>query len=90
MNYKLLQVAHILAAHVSPNDTDRFSDQEIAKWENLVNTHNVNLFIGGHNHNPQVSQFGNAPYITIGASSKKSYFELTFDGSGVTYQKIDL
>lgn len=81
---------NILVAHVGPDDSDRFSEEEIQKWETLVQTHGVNLYVGGHDHNPGVRTFGGAPYITIGASNKKSYYEVTFDGMGVSYQKIDL
>lgn len=78
----------ILIAHVPPNDSKRFSEQQINDWETLTTTHGINYFINGHNHNPATGTFGSANQITVGAPSKGSYFELIISPGGITHQKI--
>ncbi|MBA2405096.1 MAG: metallophosphoesterase [Bdellovibrionales bacterium] len=78
----------ILIAHVSPEDKDRFTDSEISLWQNLVTTYNVNYFINGHDHTQDINGFGTGQRVTVGAPSKRAYFELIFSATGVTHQKI--
>lgn len=78
----------ILIAHVPPDDKKRFSPDQIQEWENLMTTGNVTYFINGHNHNPRVDPFGVATRITIGAPSKKKYFELIVGPGGIQHQKV--
>lgn len=78
----------ILVAHVSPDDRDRFSDNQIRDFSTLVDTYNVNYFFHGHDHNPAEGVFGNAVKITVGAPSKGSYYELIFSAGGISHQKV--
>jgi Icc protein len=78
----------ILIAHVPPNDTKRFSEQQISEWETLTTIHGINYIINGHNHNPATGNFGSANQITVGAPSKGSYFELIVSPGGITHKKI--
>ncbi len=80
----------VLIAHVSPEDTDRFTPEEISRWEDLMVRYNVDYFLNGHDHNPYEKSFGNGVRITIGASSKKSFYELsiTSGAGGISHQKI--
>lgn len=78
----------ILVAHVSPDDRDRFDESVIAEWAAMMTNYNVNYFINGHNHNPTESDFGGARQITVGAPSKKSYYELIISAGGITHKKI--
>lgn len=77
----------ILVAHVSPVDRDRFTDDQINAWESVMNTYGVNYFINGHDHNPGEAVFGSGQRITVGAPSKRVYYELIFSAGGVTHQK---
>ncbi len=79
----------ILIAHVPPNDRDRFTDDQIKRWQELVDFHNIHYFFTGHNHTPEESTFGRATHITIGAPSKGSYFELMIGPGGIQHQKVD-
>ena len=79
----------ILVAHVSPDDRERFTDNEIMDFSTLIDNYNVKYFIHGHNHTYNESVFGNAIKITVGAPSKKSYLEVEFSAGGVTHQKIN-
>jgi 3',5'-cyclic-AMP phosphodiesterase len=78
----------VLVAHVSPEDKDRFSEEAINEWENLINDGGVNYFFNGHDHNPVEVNFGMSQRITIGAPSKGSYYELIVTPGGLTHQKI--
>ncbi|MFP5385859.1 MAG: metallophosphoesterase family protein [Bacteriovoracia bacterium] len=89
---QLLQSAaaeKILIAHVHPADRDRFTDQQIADFETMLNNFEVSYIINGHNHNPGEGVFGNASQITVGSPNKGSYFELLVTPGGITHQKID-
>lgn len=79
----------ILVAHVSPDDRDRFSKSEIENWERLVNSYRVDYFFNGHNHNPEEGSFATAKHITIGAPSKRTFFELIKDSNGLTHKEIN-
>lgn len=79
----------ILIAHVPPNDRERFTDDQIQRWQDLVDLHNIHYFFTGHNHTPKESTFGSATHITIGAPSKGSYFELRIGPGGIQHQKVD-
>lgn len=78
----------ILAAHVSPQDKDRFPEEFISEWANLLTTFNVNYFLNGHDHNSGENSFGTATRVTVGSPSKGSYLELLFSAGGVTHKKI--
>lgn len=78
----------ILLAHVSPDDKDRFSETEIESFKTRLTTYGVDYIINGHNHNPAVGSFSSSTQITVGAPSKRAYFELIFSAGGVTHQKI--
>jgi Icc protein len=79
----------ILTAHVSPQDKDRFPEEFISEWSNLVTTFNVNYFLNGHDHNSGENSFGSATRITVGAPTKGSYLELIFSAGEVTHKKIN-
>lgn len=79
----------VLVAHVPPDDRDRFTDQQILEFENMLDGHGVSYFINGHNHNPGEAVFGNAVQITVGAPNKGSYFELLVTPGGITHQKVN-
>lgn len=81
--------AKILVAHVSPDDRDRFTDNQILDFSTLVDNFNVDYFLHGHNHTPAESVFGNAVKITVGAPPKGSYYELIFSAGGVSHQKVN-
>lgn len=80
----------VMIAHVSPEDADRFTPKEIGKWEDLMVRYNVDYFLNGHDHNPYEKSFGNGVKITIGAPSKRSFYELsiTSGAGGISHQKI--
>lgn len=80
----------VLIAHVSPEDTDRFTSEEIRRWEDLMVRYNVDYFFNGHDHNPYEKPFGNGIKVTIGAPSKKVFYELsvTSGAGGISHQKI--
>jgi 3',5'-cyclic-AMP phosphodiesterase len=78
-----------LIAHISPDDPKRFTQEQVSQWLEFVNTYKVDYFIHGHNHSPLISTFGEAIKITIGAPSKRAYFELIFNAGGVTHKQID-
>jgi 3',5'-cyclic-AMP phosphodiesterase len=80
----------VLVAHVSPSDKDRFTAEIIQEWENLMTVQGVNYFMHGHDHNDGVGSFGAATKITVGASSKRVYYELIIStlGPGITHKKI--
>lgn len=79
----------ILLSHVSPEDRERFSNSAIHNWKQLAQGYGVNYFINGHDHNPEVYNYGAGKRITVGAPSKRTYFELIFSAGGVTHQKIN-
>lgn len=79
----------ILIAHVPPNDRERFTEDQIQRWQDLTKLHAIHYFFTGHNHNPEESTFGNAIHITIGAPSKGSYYELMIEPGGIRHQKVD-
>ena len=79
----------VIVGHVSPNDTDRFTPEIIDDWEAMVTNAGVDYFFHGHNHNPAEGTFGSTTKITIGAPSKRVFFELSFSAGGLTHQKID-
>lgn len=79
----------VLIAHVPPDDRDRFTDQQILEFENMIDNYNVSYFINGHNHNPGEAVFGNAVQITVGAPNKGSYYELQISPGGITHQKVN-
>ncbi len=78
----------IIAAHISPEDADRFTSDEVRNWEQIIQDFSVDYVMHGHNHNPGEATRGGGFQITIGAPSKGSYYELIFSGGGVTHQKI--
>lgn len=80
---------NILVAHVSPLDSDRWSEQEKADMQSLVDTYNVDYFLNGHDHNPGDGTFGVATRVTIGASNKGKILELNISNTGVTHQFVD-
>ncbi|MFP5459428.1 MAG: metallophosphoesterase family protein, partial [Bacteriovoracia bacterium] len=80
----------ILMAHIPVNDTERFTESEINRWRNLINSNGVTYFICGHDHNHDVSDFGNAQQIIIGSGAKRSYVELIVTPTGVSHQLIKL
>lgn len=79
----------VLVSHVPPNDRDRFTPEEISEWETLMGVFNISYYINGHNHVPTVFDFGGATQITVGAPSKKVYFELIVTPMGISHKKIN-
>lgn len=77
---------HVLIAHVSPDDKDRWSEEDKQEMRSLVNTYNVDYFLNGHDHNPLGGTFGNASRITIGASNKGKVLELRISNAGVEHE----
>jgi 3',5'-cyclic-AMP phosphodiesterase len=77
----------IIVSHVPLTDEDRFSNEQMSEWESMLSNQGVQFLLNGHNHNPTVGAFAGATMITIGASSKRKFFELIYNG-GFTYQKI--
>lgn len=80
----------VLIAHVSPEDPERFTYEEIKRWEDLMIQYDVDYFFNGHDHNPYEKPFGNGTRITIGAPSKKGIYELLISpgAGGITHQKV--
>ena len=78
----------ILIAHVPPKSPERYSEQEISKLKDLVNTYNVDYFINGHNHGPGSSTFGVATTVTVGSPHHGSIWELVISDSGVSHKEI--
>jgi len=78
----------ILVTHVSPDDDERFTEEEVQKLETIVSSQGVNYLFNGHNHNPGEGIFGGATRITIGAPSKRVYAELIISAGGLTHQKV--
>lgn len=79
----------VVVTHVPMNDEDRFTSDEIRRFEEIVQNNNVDYVIWGHNHNPGEATFAGADQITIGAPSKGSYYELIRSGGGLSHQKVD-
>lgn len=80
----------VLIAHVSPEDSKRFTHEEIRRWEELMVRYNVDFFFNGHDHNPYEKTYGNGIRVTIGAPSKKSISELIVSPGpgGISHQKV--
>lgn len=83
------QANKIILGHVQPDDTDRYKSSQINDMKNLVNTHNVNYFINGHNHNYGEGSFGTATRVTVGAAVKGKLLILNISDSGVTHSFIN-
>lgn len=80
--------SRVLFTHVSPDDSDRFTPQEVEEWIDLVTNYNVNYVIHGHKHNPREDTFGSAVKLIVGSLSKNVFQVLHFSSGGVTHQKI--
>ena len=80
---------HVLVAHVSPQDKDRWNQEEKDDMQAIVDTYGVNYFLNGHDHNPGANTFGVATRVTVGASNKGKILELEISNAGVTHQFID-
>jgi putative phosphoesterase len=80
----------IVAAHVPPDDSKRFTPQQIELFHTLMIQYNVSTVIFGHNHNHASFTKDSVQYITIGAASKSLYVTLDIDSTSVTMEKIDV
>lgn len=78
----------VVVNHVSPDDPDRFTKSEIDRYKTLITTYGVNYIFNGHNHSPAEDTFAGAIKITIGAPTKKFYYELISGPGGPTHQKV--
>jgi len=78
----------ILFAHIDYKDRERYSRQQISRTEQLLNDHNVSLYVSGHNHNEGTRSYGVGTQITVGAASKRVYVELNVTAGGVTHQFV--
>lgn len=79
----------VLVSHVSYADKDRFSSNQIKRWEQIFDTYNINYYLNGHDHNPGESLVGQTYQITIGSTVKRTYWELHFSEHGVTHKKVN-
>lgn len=79
----------VLLSHIPPNDLERFSQNEIKAWENLVSRYQVDYYLNGHNHNPGYSYFSTTLNITVGSPVKGKYLELTFNRNSTSHAFID-
>src|SRR5690606_5747916 len=48
----------IITTHVPPFDSDRYSDEDIHRWKDIIAPYNIPYYISGHNHNHVVKDFG--------------------------------
>ena len=81
-------INRILVTHVAPNDSDRFKQGEIERFETFISSQGISFIFHGHNHNPTVSTFGGATMITIGAPTKRIYSELVISAGGPSHRKV--
>lgn len=80
----------LLFSHVSPEDTDRYTDQESLNMKTLFNKYNVKYYINGHDHNPAFNLFGSIKRVTVGSPAKKVYVELTINDTEITHKHINI
>lgn len=78
----------ILVMHVPPDDPARYKEEEINEWAVMIDREQVDYVINGHNHSPVDHPCGNAHCITVGAPSKRFFYELEVTTSGVKHRKI--
>ncbi len=81
----------VVLGHVQPDDTDRYSTKMISDTKSIINAYGVDLFINGHNHNPNEGMFGNAKRLTAGSSFKGKLLVLDIsDAFGVQFEFVKM
>lgn len=80
----------IVVAHVSPDDSARFSMTEITDFYAILLNQGVDYMISGHNHNSSINMsMAGMISVTVGSANKRVYFELTRSAGGLTHKKVN-
>ncbi|MFW5887331.1 MAG: metallophosphoesterase family protein, partial [Bacteriovoracia bacterium] len=82
----------ILVSHIPPDDQERFGEETINKFKNLMIKYDVSYYIAGHHHEDYgLYDFAQGRYIlNVATALNKHIYELIFTESGVEHQKITL
>ena len=72
---------HILVVnHIHHDSDERFSEEEIHRYRQMMIDNEVSLSINGHNHTHGVQVINGMKYLTIGSVGNLSFTKLTFTG----------
>lgn len=78
----------IITSHVPPFDSDRYDEDEIQRWRDIIAPYDVPFYFSGHNHNSFTKTFGNTTHVTIGSANKRLYSEIIITPTGISHKKV--
>ncbi len=88
LSAKPLGEVKIVATHVPPFDSDRFSPAQQARFHTLMQTYNVSCVLNGHKHNLSTTYRDGIPYVTVGSANKHVYVTLDVTAAGVSVERV--
>ena len=71
----------IVLNHIHHDSYERFSQEEIERYRQMLIDYDVSLSINGHNHGHTIQEIDSMKYLTIGSVGNLSFTRLTFTGA---------